>query len=297
MRTRTSGLFLFVLLTIPVAAQGAEILQPLDVFELEWASDPRIAPAGGQIVYVRNSMDVMTDRTRGRLWSLDVDGGRHRPMTTGDSNESSPRWSPDGTKLLYVSAGEGTPQLWIRYMDSGQAARLTQLTRAPGGLSWSPNGRMIAFTMSVPEEPESFVAAPSKPEGATWADPPRVITKMLYRADGAGFSEDSHRQIFVLSAEGGTPRQITSGPHDHGSPVWTPDNAHLIFSSNRYEDRESQPRNSEIFSVPVDGGEVRKLTQRYGPTEAPRFPETANDSRGPDTMTVIRVISVAGCTR
>jgi acylaminoacyl-peptidase len=214
-------------------------------------------------------MDVMTDRTRGRLWSLDIDGGHHRPLTSGDASEGSPRWSPDGTRLLYVAGGEGTPQLWVRYMDSGQIARLTQLTRAPGGLSWSPDGRSIAFTMTVPEKSEPFVKPPAKPDGATWADPPRVITKMLYRSDGSGFREDAHRQIFLLSAEGGTPRQITDGPYDHGAPVWTPDGMKLIFSANRREDRDDQPRNSELYAVPAAGGDTRQLTDRYGPDNSP----------------------------
>jgi dipeptidyl aminopeptidase/acylaminoacyl peptidase len=268
MRFKLSHL-VFVLLLIPVGVTNAGSLQPLDVFELEWASDPRISPDGERIVYVRNSMDVMTDRTRGRLWSIDIDGGQHRPLTSGDARESSPRWSPDGTRLLYVAGEEGTPQLWVRYMDSGQIARLTQLTRAPGGLSWSPDGRSIAFTMTVPEKPEPFVKPAAKPDGATWAEPPRVITKMLYRSDGSGFREDAHRQIFLLSAEGGTPRQVTDGPYDHGTPVWTPDGTQLIFSANRREDSDNQPRNSELYAVPASGGDVRQLTDRYGPDSSP----------------------------
>ena len=276
MRIRPSYLLLLVLAVIPRWTLDAGVLQPLDVFELEWASDPRISPAGDRVVYVRNSMDVMTDRTRGRLWSIDIGGGRHRPLTAGEAAESSPRWSPDGTRVLYVARHEGTPQLWIRYMDSGQVARLTQLTRAPGGLSWSPDGRTIAFTMLVPEKPEPFVAAPAKPDGATWADPPRVITKMLYRVDGAGFREDAHRQIFLLSSEGGTPRQITSGPYDHGAPVWTPDGTRLIFSANRHEDRDSQPRNSELYVVAASGGDLRALTDRYGPDNGPAVSHDGN---------------------
>jgi len=254
---------------LPGWTAGAGVLQPLDVFELEWASDPRISPDGERIVYVRNSMDVMTDRTRGRLWTLDIDGGNHRPLTRGEAAEDSPHWSPDGSRLLYVAADGGTPQLWVRYMDTGQVARLTQLTRAPGGLSWSPDGQQIAFTMLVPEEPKPFVKPPAKPDGATWADPPRVITKMLYRSDGSGFLEDAYRQIFLLSAEGGTPRRITDGPYDHGAPIWTPDSARLIFSANRRENRDDQPRNSELYVVPAAGGDTHPLTDRYGPDSSP----------------------------
>ena len=199
----------------------------LDVFDLEVAADPQISPDGSRVVYVRRGSDIMTDRARTSLWILNHDGTGHRPLTDGTGNVSQPRWSPDGTRLLYVSSEDGSAQLWIRWMDTGQTAELTNLTESPGGLSWSPDGRWIAMT---------FAPMPPRPEGAQWAEPPRVISKLRYRADGAGYIEDGTTHIFVLPAEGGTPRQVTSGPFNHGgTPSWTPDSRALVFSANRRE--------------------------------------------------------------
>jgi acylaminoacyl-peptidase len=248
---------------------AAESFQPLDLFQLEWAGDPRISPDGETVVYVRNSMDIMTDRNRGRLWAIGADGTNHRPLTAGDIDESSPRWSPDGTRLLYVARSEGAPQVWVRFMDSDRSSRLTRLTESPAGLSWSPDGRWIAFTMLVREDVPPFVAPPARPQGAEWADPPHVITKMLYRADGSGFREDGHRQIFVMPAEGGTPRRLTSGEFNHGAPVWTPDASTLVYSANYGDERKHEPRNTELWAIPVAGGEPRKLTDRSGPDGSP----------------------------
>ncbi|MBA7631812.1 MAG: hypothetical protein GH143_02755 [Calditrichaeota bacterium] len=181
--------------------------QPIDVFQLEYASDPQISPDGQKIVYVRNFMDIMKDRRRSNLWIINFDGSNHRPLTTGNVNTRSPRWSPDGSCLLYVSSEEGSSQLYVRWMDTGQTAKITNLTSSPGGIAWSPDGRWIAFSMKVEEQAEPFAQMPPKPKGAEWAKPARVIEKLQYRADGAGYLEDGYIQLFVVPAEGGTPRQ------------------------------------------------------------------------------------------
>ena len=103
-------LCLFLLASSTAAAEPPEdeIFRPLDVFQLEHASDPRISPDGKRIVYVRNSMDIMKDRRRSNLWIINSDGTENRPLTSGKQNDSSPRWSPDGKRLLYVSASGDT---------------------------------------------------------------------------------------------------------------------------------------------------------------------------------------------
>ena len=187
-------------------------LEVMDVFQLEYAADPQISPDGSQIIYARTFMDIMKDRRRSNLWIINADGSDHRPLTSGNRNDFSPRWSPDGKKLLYASSAEGSVQLYLRWMDTGQTAKLTQLTRSPAGLSWSRDGKWIAFRMLVPDTPEPLAKLPPKPKGAAWAKPPKVIRRLQYRADGTGYLEAGYSQLFVLSAEGGTPRQVTQGP-------------------------------------------------------------------------------------
>ncbi len=245
-------------------------LRLMDVFELEWASDPQISPDGETVVYVRNFMDVLSDRRRSNLWIVRADGSDHRPLTTGLANDSSPRWSPDGKRLLYSSSADGGSQLYVRWMDTGQTARLTQLTSGPSGLNWSPDGRFIAFSMLVRAKPSSFVELPEKPEGAEWAGKPVAIDKLIYRADGSGYVEDGFAQLFVLSADGGTPRQITDGEfHHRGRPSWTPDGEALIFSANRHDDWRYRPLDSEVYEVSFADGEIRALTDRRGPDNSP----------------------------
>ena len=266
------GLLIAAVLPPAASAGSARFeprFEPMDVFQLEWASSPQISPDGRQVVYVRNSMDTMTDRRRSSLWIVDAGGSGHRALT-GSGSDFAPRWSPDGTRLAYLSRDSGALQLHLRWMDGATTTRLTQLLRAPSGLSWSPDGRSIAFTMLVPEKPQPLARMPEKPEGAEWAAPPRVIERLIYRADGEGYLEAGFVQLFVVPADGGTPRQLTSGPYHHdGTPVWTPDGKAILVSANRRDDWELEPLDSEIYEVTVADGSLRALTDRRGPDHSP----------------------------
>src|SRR5690242_858228 len=139
----------------PQAAPSALHLAPLpplsneDVFGLEFAASPRISPDGALVVYERHFADRMADVFRSNLWIVHADGTGHRPLTSGDRNDGDARWSPDGSRLAYVSSAEGSAQIYVRWMDSGQTARLAQLLESPGAPVWSPDGSWIAFTMFV----------------------------------------------------------------------------------------------------------------------------------------------------
>ena len=199
--TLAAALLLALATTTPAHSQSR--FEPMDVFQLEYAADPRISPDGTRIVYVRTSMDIMKDRKRSELWVVGADGSGHRPLGAG----GSPRWSPDGTRLAYTSGG----QIHLRWMDTGETAVLTQLTESPRGLRWSPDGRHIAFNMLVPYAPPRLAAPPRPPAGAEWAPPPIMEDRFKSRQDGVGYLDFGYDHIFTVPVEGGTPRQVTSG--------------------------------------------------------------------------------------
>lgn len=247
------------------------VLEPIDVFDLEFVSDPQISPDGQHIIYVRNFKDIMTDGNRSNLWMINFDGSNNHPITTGNQNDSSPRWSPDGKKFLYRSNKNGSAQLYLRWLDSGAEAKLTNLTKSPFSLTWSPDGQWIGFTMQVDAKPKSLITLPKKPKGAKWVAPPKYIDKMQYKADGAGFLSDAFRHIFVLSADGGYPRQITLGEYNHnGQFCWSNDGKSILYSANYRKDKDYHTRDNEIHEIDLESGKIKTLTKRYGPDSRPK---------------------------
>ncbi|WP_240529995.1 S9 family peptidase [Novosphingobium sp. PC22D] len=256
------------------AADGPErAFTGADLFKLSGATDPQISPDGSKIVYVRKTADIMTDKEIPSLWLVDAASGREYPLVAGKGAHFSPHWSPDGRRIAYVSTdGESGPQLYVLWLESGESARITGLPDSPGAISWSPDGSQIAYTMRVPGTGMSLGKAPAKPEGANWAEPLEIIDKVTYRFDGGGYRKPGYDHVFVVSATGGAPRQLTFGDWDDGGPLsWSADGRKILFSANRTADWERDAYNSEIYSVDVASGAVTALTSRAGPDYAPVY--------------------------
>ncbi len=253
------------------AESPSHVFEGKDIFSLQWAADPQIRPDGHAVAYVRMGYDIMTDRPRRSIWLVDTDTGAQTPLVTGAGSSHSPRWSPDGKRLAYVSSAEGgRSQLYVRWMQTEQSARITDLTEAPEDLQWSPDGRSIAFIMMTPDDRATLGAAPPKPEGATWAEPLTVITDVKYRADGEGYLKPGYAHAFIVSAEGGFPRQLTFGAYKEEGPLsWTPDGKYILLSGNRAPGWQREPVNSEIYEIAVGDAAVKQVTHRVGPDTSP----------------------------
>ena len=266
---------ILTLLTITFAlnlsfAQEDNIFQPLDVFQLEYAGDPQISPDGSTIVYRRTGFDIMKDRSVGNLWMVSADGTTHQKLTDGEAGQGGARWSPTGDRLAFTSSSENGSEIYIRWSDSGTVARITQLEKSPGNLSWSPDGQWIAFTMKVDAQPPVIAQMPPKPKGAKWADAPRITDRLKHEADGAGYVKPGFTHIFVVPAQGGSARQLSSGDFNHGGSLsWTPDGKQILFSANRVADWEYDFRNSEVYSLDVASGTIKQLTDTNGPDYSP----------------------------
>lgn len=242
-----------------------------DLFRLQYAADPQIRPDGRAIAYVRVSFDVMTDRARQSIWLIDVESGEQTPLVAGAGSHSSPRWSSDGDRLAYVSTADGgKPQLFVRWMKTGVAAKLTDLTSPPSALKWSPDDRWIAFTMFAPDEKAKLGEAPSKPEGAEWAPPLEVITDLTYRADGAGYLKPGYTHVYVSPADGGAPRQLTFGAFNEAGPLaWSADGKLIYATGNRDENWRREPVNTELYEIAVADASIKAITTRVGADRAP----------------------------
>ncbi|GFE81678.1 acyl-peptide hydrolase [Steroidobacter agaridevorans] len=255
----------------PPAAPN-KIFQGRDLFDLQYATDPQIRPDGRAVAYARRSFDIMTDRGRSSIWLVDTETGAQAPVVAGAGSHGSPRWSPKGDRLAYVSSAEdGRPQLFVRWMQTGQTAKLAELLDAPDSLTWSPDGKWIAFTMFAPDDKKPLGEAPPKPENAQWAPPLEVITDITYRADGAGYLKPGYTHVYVIAADGGTPRQLTFGAFNESGPLtWAPDGSYIVATGNRNENWRREPVNTELYRIALSDGQITPLTQRAGPDGSAR---------------------------
>lgn len=274
-----------------------------DVFELEFASNPQISPDGTQVIYERQSNDIMTDGTRSNLWIVGANGSGHRPLVSGTTSSSSPRWSPNGGRIAFLQATDTGNGIYVRWMDTGQTALVANLQKPASSLTWSPDGNWLAFVMLVPGEPVTIAKPRKKPEGADWSEPVKVIDSVQYRWDGEGFLEPARAHLFVLPADGGTPRQLTSGDYNHDESLsWSADSAQIYFSSNRNEGWELQSGESDIFGVRVADGELTQLTDRQGGQFSPivspngKYIAYVNDDNRmiPYRNSILHVMSIDG---
>lgn len=264
------SLCFLMFLTPQIIAEENKAFDPMDVFELEWASDPQVSSDGETIVYVRRSNDIMKDRVRSNLWRINTSGKNHRPLHSGFKNSYSPRWSPDNTKIAFVSNNSGSTQIHMHWVGSGETTIISQLQESPSSLSWSPDGKWLAFTMNVKGKSTSIVKSRTKPDGASWAKEPITVTTTRYQYDGRGIVEPSYRHVFVVPADGGTARQLTNGNFNHyGSLAWSADSKDIFFSAHRSDDWELISGESNLYKITVSNKKLEQITSMPGEERSP----------------------------
>ena len=262
--------FASAFMLVSEAAAQDQRLSLENYLDMESVSNPQISPDGSRIIYTRQWVDKVNDRRQSSLWIMNSDGARNRHLLEG----SGARWSPDGTRILFTRQGEPDgSQIFVRWMDDeGAVTQITRLENGPSNPRWSPDGEWIAFTSRVDDRGDFVnVQLPNRPDGANWTRPPKVVERLRYKRDRQGYIDTGWTHIFVVPAEGGTPRQLTDGDWNHTGVEWSQDAAEIYFTSYRAEDwdRPSNEGESEIYSVNVATREIRGLTDRRGPDSRP----------------------------
>ncbi|MFN2398752.1 MAG: prolyl oligopeptidase family serine peptidase [Gemmatimonadaceae bacterium] len=240
--------------------------------DFESVGDPQISPDGSRIVYTRRWVNRLEDKWESALWIMSADGSRNRFLVKG----ASARWAPDGKRIAYLADGEPKgSQIFVRWMDvEGAPSQVTRVMESPADLRWSPDGKTIGFSMFVPKPAEWKIDLPAAPKGAKWTGAPRLVEQLHYRQDRRGFSETGHTHLFVVPADGGSPRQITSGNWSVGARFdglgdavawdWTPDGRTIVVDGFSDSTADLNYRESNIYSVDVEKGTLRRLTPEAG---------------------------------
>ena len=258
----------------PLQAQRpSDKLTLADYLEWEQVQAPSFSPDGRQILFTRRWIDKQNDKWESSVWIMNADGTRPRMLLKG----SAPRWSPDGTRLAYVAEGEPKgSQVFVKYVDSdGPATQITRVAETPSDITWTPDGKSILFRMNVAPKSRSEWRVESqvnqlRPRDAKWTTSPRVVERLNYRRDGTGFTSENVSQLFIVTADGGTARQITDDDHGVSAIDLSPDGRAVYFSSGpRSPDGEYAWRESDVYAVDLASGAIRQVTTRKGPDNGP----------------------------
>ena len=241
------------------------LFTPDDHYLLKNVSDPQISPDGTQVAFVMSWPDRESDETHVAIYMSPADGSAPARRFTHGKKDHSPRWSPDGRSLAFVSDRGEKSQLFVAPMDGGEAR---QVTHAKWGISqpcWSPDGTRVAYAARTGDYTET------KDRKGSEKNAPLVIKDLRYKMDGIGFYDSRRMHIFVCDVATGAETQVTSGDYFDDQPSWSPDGRTIAFVSDRERARNRRHWRTDVWVVAAKGGSARKLTRSLGSAAHPAF--------------------------
>lgn len=228
-------------------------MRPDQLGDYRIPSDARIHPDGRHVAFVVTRMDLEDDRYVRRIWLWN--GETARPFTAGPA-DTRPRWSPDGTRLLFLRTDDddaAKPQIAVMPFAGGEAGVVTDFELGVLEAEWSPDGSLIAAV--VPEWLPSLAGLDEEERGRR----PRRFTRIPYRFDNQGWTGARRQHVWVVDPAASDQRCVTPGDFDESGVVWHPDGSELAFLSSRHESRELDP-GVQIFSVDLATGDLSERT-------------------------------------
>lgn len=262
---------------VPVLAQKRPI-QPDDLLSLHRVSDPQLSPDGKSVAYVITQTHREKNSRNSDIWILPLSGGASRQLTNSEKADDSPRWSPDGRQIAFVSGREAGSQIWLLDPSTGNVRRVTDISTGASGPVWSPDGKYLAFASEVyPDCSDDSCNQRRSEEATSGVVRARIIDRLLYRH--WNFWEDGRRShLFLLPMAGGPLKDLTPGdfdtpPFSLGGAVdyaFSPDGNEICFARN-VEVLAAASTNSDLWTLPLAGGPTLKITDNPGADHTPRY--------------------------
>jgi dipeptidyl aminopeptidase/acylaminoacyl peptidase len=258
------------------------LFRPDDIYLLKNVTDPQISPDGKQVAYCLSGPDRESDETHISVYVAPLAADAPARRFTFGKKDHSPRWSPDGRYLAFVSDRGEKSQIFVAPLNGGEPRQVTHAKWGVGQPAWSPDSKRVAYSARTGDYTE-----PKERKGVEKAAP-RVVKALRFRLDGIGFFDERRMHIFVADIESGEEKQLTSGDYFDDHPAWSPNGRTIAFVSDRGRNRNDRLWRTDVWTVPARGGRARKLTRSRGsaanPTYSPdgRFIAYAGHENGDD---------------
>jgi len=250
-----------------------------DLLKVRRVSDPQLSPKGDLVAFTITDVDKSANKSTTQIYVVPLGGGEMRQLTNDEHSSASPRWSPDGEKLAFISARDGESQIWTIDVSNGALKKITSISTGAGDPVWSPDGKLLAFASEVyPECKDDACNQRRAEEVAQSKVKAHVAERLLYR-HWKSWKDGMRSHVFVVSSAGGEARDLTPGDYDAppfslGGPTdyaFSPDSKELAYVSN-HDKVEAISTNADVWLISVRGGAARNITAaNHGYDGSPKF--------------------------
>ncbi len=238
------------------------LIKPEDLFELKSVTDPQYSPDGKKCVFVLTEMLEGKNDYASNLYIIDIENsGEPKQWTYGENRNQSPRWSPDGTELAFVSNRNGKNQIFVLDAAGGEAKQVTDFKNGASDPVWSPDGKKIACSVSLKPDEDLFEKAEEKKDDKKLE--PFVAIEMKYKSDAAGFWDGKYKQIVIVSVIDGEAELVAKGEMDSHLQCWAPDGKSLVLSADESPERDFSFK-SDLWILDIQSGVKTKITNGKG---------------------------------